>query len=84
MIGGYVYLIKSKIKKWHYIGSTRDLKNRIIKHNQGKVKSTKAYKPFELVYYEAYPNYTLARKREIELKTKNQQKEMLFNKLNIF
>jgi len=53
----YVYLLKSKVRKWYYIGSTRDLKNQLIEHNNGRVKSTKAYKPFDLIYYEAYPNY---------------------------
>jgi predicted GIY-YIG superfamily endonuclease len=39
--------------------------------------------PFDLIYYEAYNNYTLARKREIELKKKGQQKEILMARLNI-
>lgn len=79
----YVYLIKSKIKDWIYIGSTKDLKKRFIEHNKGKIKSTKANMPFELVYYEAYKTYTLARKREIELKTKGQQKEILLERLGL-
>ena len=79
----YTYVIKSQKKKWFYIGSTRDLKTRIIKHNAGKIKSTKFYKPFELIYYESYNTYTLARKREIELKKNGQQKEILFRKLGI-
>jgi putative endonuclease len=79
----YTYLIKSKNKKWFYIGSTRNLKERFNEHNSGMVKSTKHYTPFILIYYEAYPDYTLARKREIELKTKGQQKEILFKKLGL-
>ena len=79
----YTYLIKSKNKNWFYIGSTRDLKERFKEHNNGKVKSTKAYIPFALIYYEAYPTYTLARKREIELKKKSQQKEILFKRLGL-
>jgi putative endonuclease len=63
----YTYLIKSKIKDWVYIGSTKDLKQRFNDHPSKKVKSTKTYAPFELVYYEAYETYYLARKREIEL-----------------
>jgi len=79
----YVYVIKSLRKKWIYIGSTKNLKIRLSDHNNGKVTSTKFYKPFELLYYEAYKNYSLARKREIELKTNGQQKEILFKRLGI-
>lgn len=82
-MGGYVYLIKSINYNWRYIGSTKDLKQRFDDHNSGKVKSTKYYRPFLLLYYEAYPNYSLARKREIELKQHGQQKEMLFKRLEI-
>jgi len=77
---GYVYLLKSKRHNWHYIGSTKDLRKRLVEHNAGKVRSTNFYKPFALFYYEAYPTYSLARKREIELKTNCQQKEILFKR----
>lgn len=80
----YLYLIKSKHRNWIYIGSTKDLKTRFKDHNEEKVRSTKFYKPFELIYYEAYNNYRLARKREIELKKNGQQKEILFKRLEIF
>lgn len=82
-MSGYLYLLKSISHKWYYIGSTKDLKNRFNEHNLGRVKSTKFYKPFIIVYYEAYPSYSLARKREIELKNNGQQKEILFEKLEI-
>jgi len=34
-----------------YVGYTKDLKNRISEHNEGKVPSTKFRIPFTLVYY---------------------------------
>jgi putative endonuclease len=64
----YFYLIKSINKKWVYAGSTKDLKLRFNEHSKGKVRSTKGHKPFELIYYEVYNSYDLARKREIEIK----------------
>ena len=79
----YVYLLKSEKKKWYYVGSTRNLKTRFIDHNLGKSKSTMPYRPFELIYYEAYNSHTLARKRELEIKNKGQQKENLFRRLGI-
>ena len=76
-------MIKSINFNWHYIGSAENLKRRFNDHNTGRVKSTKFYKPFRLIYYEAYPNYSLARKRENELKKNGQQKEILFRRLGI-
>ena len=80
-MGGYVYLLKSSKYKWYYIGSTKDLKKRFIEHNLGKVRSTKFYRPLILVYYESYQSYSLARKREVELKKYGQQKEILLKRL---
>ncbi len=73
----YVYLIKSKKKDWVYIGFTSDLRKRFREHNLGKVRVTKSNRPFTLIYYEAYRDESDARKREIELKKKGQQKEFL-------
>jgi len=62
----YVYLIKSLNKNWVYTGSTENLRKRFQEHNSGQVKSTKACKPFQLIYYEAYKNKNDAKKRELE------------------
>ena len=77
----YVYVLKSKRKEYHYIGSTEDLKKRIQEHNQGKTKSIKHLVPFKLLYYEAYETRTLARKRELELKKNSFKKKELFDRL---
>jgi putative endonuclease len=59
----YVYVLQSqKNKNWFYKGSTNGLKRRFYQHQNGEVKSTKPYKPFKLVYYEAY----LTRKKQLE------------------
>jgi len=73
----YVYVLKSIGKNWIYIGFSSDLKIRFHEHNSGEVKSTKSYKPFELIYYEAYRSKKDAMVREIELKKNGQQKEFL-------
>lgn len=64
----YFYLIKSKKTNKLYIGCSEDLKSRIESHNKGLNKSTKSGIPWELIYYEAYKNLSLARKREVTLK----------------
>jgi putative endonuclease len=65
----YTYVLKSlKDNRW-YTGSTRDLKRRIKKHNNGEIQSTKNRKPFRIIYYEACLNEHDARTREKYLKT---------------
>jgi len=55
-------------KEETYIGSTNNLKGRFVEHNLGKVTSTKRYRPWRLLYYEAFLDERLARKREQRLK----------------
>jgi putative endonuclease len=64
----YVYILRSKLFNQIYIGSTNDLKKRFSEHNNGKVQSTKRYKPWQLFYYEAYGIEKNARMREKRLK----------------
>ncbi|KKS65869.1 MAG: Excinuclease abc c subunit domain protein [Parcubacteria group bacterium GW2011_GWA1_42_7] len=77
----YVYLLKSKAVDWKYIGSCADLRKRFFEHNNSKVRSTKNRKPYDLVYYEAYPDKTSALKREKELKNNSSKKEELYKRL---
>lgn len=64
----YVYILKSLKDGNLYIGSTNDLKRRLSEHNAGLSRSTKARRPFEIKYYEAFSNDHDARKRESTLK----------------
>jgi putative endonuclease len=65
----YVYIIKSEKTGKMYTGSTEDLRKRILEHNMGKVLSTKASRPWEIIYYEAFVSKRNARREEIFLKT---------------
>jgi len=67
----YIYILQSKKDKQFYVGYTDDLRNRLKLHNAGKVFSTKARRPFEIVYYEAYKYEKDARKREASLKLRS-------------
>lgn len=49
----YVYVLASGVDGEWYTGSTPDLKRRVQRHNDGEVPSTKARRPFKLIYYEA-------------------------------
>lgn len=64
----YVYVLKSLKDHKLYVGFTNDLKRRLQEHNSGANVSTKARKPFDLVYYEAYKSCDDARMREQQLK----------------
>ena len=65
----YVYVLRSKTDGMLYTGFTGDLKTRLATHNAGKVESTRARAPFELLYYEACRNQNDALHRERYLKT---------------
>ncbi len=65
----YVYFLKSQNYNQFYVGYTTDLKKRFKKHNAGLVQSTKPYKPWKLIFYEAYKSKTDAKRRELYLKT---------------
>ena len=65
----YVYILQSKIKDELYIGYTKNLKNRILEHNQGLNFSTKRYRPWKIIYYEACVEESDAKRRENYLKT---------------
>lgn len=65
----YVYVLRSLVKKFVYVGFTGDLKKRFLEHNSGSEFSTKPYIPYELIHYEAYRNIQDAKRREGYFKT---------------
>ena len=65
----YNYVIQSLKDRHLYTGFTTDLKKRLTEHNQGLNLSTKRYKPWKIVYYEACINKDDATRREEYLKT---------------
>jgi putative endonuclease len=64
----YVYILKSRKDGSYYIGSTKDLEERIERHNQGRSTYTKAKRPWKLVYFEEHHDRSSASKREKEIK----------------
>lgn len=77
-----VYVLYSPVARRRYIGFTSDLKRRLEEHNKGYNKSTKAYKPWIVVYTEEYVLQEDARKREVYLKS-GIGREFLNNKLDL-
>jgi putative endonuclease len=66
-----VYILKSQVISKIYVGSSRESSAviRLNSHNAGRVRSTKAGRPWAVVFTEACENYTLARQRENFLKS---------------
>jgi len=64
----YVYILQSKKNKSLYIGYTSDLKKRFKEHNSGESQATKPFRPYNLIFYEAFLNRVDAKRREEYLK----------------
>jgi putative endonuclease len=63
------YVLKSVKFDRRYYGHTKNMVNRLSKHNQGKVKSTKAYKPWKVIYTEEFKTKSEAYNREMFFKS---------------
>ena len=64
-----VYILQSFKNDRHYIGHTNNMEYRLWQHNTGKVKSTKGYLPWKIIYTEVYKTKSEAYKRELEIKS---------------
>ena len=79
----YTYILRSCKNGRLYTGSTNDLRKRFNQHNSGKSFSTKNYKPYILIYYEACIDEHDARVREKYLKS-GMGKRYIKNRLKRF
>ena len=66
-----VYVLFSETTQKFSVGSSHEdiPEFRLNAHNSGKTRSTKAGRPWTLVYQEHFPEYREARKRELFLKS---------------
>ena len=64
-----VYAIYSRAYRRIYIGMSRNIERRLLEHNNAQVRSTKAYCPWEVIYYELVGERSLARNKEKYYKT---------------
>lgn len=79
----YVYVLKSQKTQSWYIGSTKNLRKKILHHNSGKNKSTKHSIQWILIYHEASRNKADTRAREKYLKS-GMGRRYLKNRLKFF
>jgi putative endonuclease len=64
----YVYLLKLNNSEY-YAGSTANLESRVSEHEKGKNKSTKLFRPVELVWSASFKTRKLAENFEKYLKS---------------
>lgn len=64
----HVYVLISTKDKRLYIGTTSDIKKRLMNHNSGYVQATKNRCPFKLIHLESYIELSDAKRREKYLK----------------
>ena len=65
----HLYILLSEKTNKFYIGSTGNMEDRLIRHNSGRSKATKAGIPWKLMYTEEFETRNEAIKREMELKS---------------
>ncbi|MCF8242496.1 MAG: GIY-YIG nuclease family protein [Melioribacteraceae bacterium] len=71
-----LYILYSENHKRTYTGQTNNLRDRLKRHNLGKVKSTKPYIPWELIYTEIHATRSEVIKREKWIKTPSGREEI--------
>ena len=65
----FTYVLYSSSHDRLYVGQTDNLELRLQRHNLGLVRSTKAYRPWELIHSEEHETRAEAVSRERELKS---------------
>jgi putative endonuclease len=65
----FVYILKSELNGRFYIGHTQDIDKRLDRHNKGLVRSTKPYRPWQVVRRECYESRSEAYRREMQIKS---------------
>jgi len=65
----YIYILQSLKDGSLYIGYTSDLKRRFKEHNDGRSAATKPFRPYKIIFYEAFVNRIDAKNREQYLKS---------------
>ncbi len=75
-----VYVLRSSIRPYLYVGITNNLERRVKQHQDGKEQTTRSYRPFLLVYTEHFSTRQEARDKEKYLKS-GSGKEWLKNYL---
>jgi len=72
-----VYALKSEKENWIYIRMSEQPRKRLLEHNFGKVRSTKARKPFKIIFTKTFKSRMEARDFEKFLKIRSNKEKLL-------
>ena len=70
----FVYILQSERDSSFYIGQTRNVEERLIRHNEGRERYTKLRCPWKLVHAESFGSRLEAIRREREIKKRKSRK----------
>ncbi len=73
----FVYIIKSSVKNWFYVGFSDNIERRLKEHNGGQLSSTKGNKPYNLHYVQIAGSRNEARDLEKYLKVRWNKESLL-------
>jgi len=60
----YLYILLNEAKTKTYTGFTQDVEKRLNEHNSGKVTSSRLYRPYRILYTQAFETLHEARHAE--------------------
>ena len=78
----YVYILLNEEKTRTYTGVAEDVNERLEVHNAGRVKSSRPYRPYKIIYTEPFETLGEARQKEKFYKSttgRQRIKEMFFS-----
>ncbi len=70
----WLYILKNKENGQYYVGQTKDIKERLERHNTNRSKFTSGKGKWVLAYKEKYSSRKEAIRREREIKSKKSRK----------
>ena len=77
----YTYILKSQKFNRYYYGHSQNLSERLKIHNYGKVRSTKAFRPWTIHYFESFSTKSEAYRRELFFKSAEGKKGLKLNNI---
>ena len=72
----FTYILLSQSDGRTYVGFTKDMVERLRRHNSGQVSATKNRRPLVLFYLEKFSTMKEAKEKELWWKTSGGRKEM--------
>ena len=79
----WLYILECHATCRYYVGSAENIDHRLSEHNSGRVDSTRAFGPWQVIYKEEHTNRSAATKREREIKSKKSRRWIEYHLLKI-